>query len=385
MRISISQNLPIRTLPEEVVERKGIGHPDTICDAVSEAVSRALCTYYLENFGAILHHNVDKALLVGGASTPAFGGGLVRIPMELILAGRATHLFQGKEIPVADIAETTARAWFKANMRHVHPEKHVQFTVKIRPGSSELTELFHRDELPRCNDTSIGVGYFPLSFCEARTLEVESFLNSAEIKQQFPFIGEDIKVLGLREKDRLRLTVAIAMVDAHLFSMEEYLDAKRQIKALLSTTFDIPTTDIALNAADKPEKNSIYLTVTGTSAESGDDGQVGRGNRLNGLITPYRPMTLEAFAGKNPLTHVGKTYNFFAMNLAKALVEEQFAAEAQVILASQIGQPVHQPQFVDIQLRNAQVAESVIREFVQEKLASLPSIWKQILASPVLR
>jgi len=66
----------------------------------------------------------------------------------------------------------------------------------------------------------------------------------------------------------------------------------------------------------------LYLTATGTSAEQGDDGQVGRGNRVNGLITPYRPMTLEAAAGKNPVSHVGKTYNIAARQICDKIVDD---------------------------------------------------------------
>ncbi|HSJ96111.1 MAG TPA: methionine adenosyltransferase, partial [Myxococcota bacterium] len=63
--------------PVEVVERKGLGHPDSICDALAEAFSLALSRFYREHFGRILHHNVDKVLLVGGRAEPAFGGGAV--------------------------------------------------------------------------------------------------------------------------------------------------------------------------------------------------------------------------------------------------------------------------------------------------------------------
>ena len=61
----------------EVVERKGIGHPDTICDALAETLSRNLCQEYQRRFGEILHHNVDKALLCGGRAAAAFGGGRI--------------------------------------------------------------------------------------------------------------------------------------------------------------------------------------------------------------------------------------------------------------------------------------------------------------------
>ena len=70
------------SLPFEIVERKVLGHPDTICDALAENLSRALSRFYLERFGATLHHNVDKALLCGGAARPAFGGGEVTEPVD---------------------------------------------------------------------------------------------------------------------------------------------------------------------------------------------------------------------------------------------------------------------------------------------------------------
>ena len=73
----------------EIVERKGLGHPDTICDALAEQFSVRLCRYYLDRFGVVLHHNVDKALLVGGSASPVFGGGKVHTPIEIYLAGRA--------------------------------------------------------------------------------------------------------------------------------------------------------------------------------------------------------------------------------------------------------------------------------------------------------
>jgi S-adenosylmethionine synthetase len=74
----------------EVVERKGLGHPDTICDALAEALSLSLCREYQQRFGAILHHNVDKALLCGGSAVPSFGGGTVTRPIDIYLAGRAS-------------------------------------------------------------------------------------------------------------------------------------------------------------------------------------------------------------------------------------------------------------------------------------------------------
>ena len=96
----------------EVVERKGLGHPDTICDEIAEQLSLTLSRLYLAKCGEVLHHNVDKVLLAGGASSPRFGGGAILAPIELFLAGRATASFQGKTLPVEDLAHQVAADWF---------------------------------------------------------------------------------------------------------------------------------------------------------------------------------------------------------------------------------------------------------------------------------
>ncbi|MGO9846729.1 MAG: methionine adenosyltransferase, partial [Methylocella sp.] len=95
----------------EIVERKGLGHPDTICDEIAERLSVALSRLYLSEYGEILHHNVDKALLAGGASSPRFGGGEISRPIELFLAGRATGSFKGKELPLEHLAQQVAIEW----------------------------------------------------------------------------------------------------------------------------------------------------------------------------------------------------------------------------------------------------------------------------------
>ena len=49
---------------------------DSICERPwAEAFSLELCRFYRERMGSILHHNVDKALIVAGRSRPCFGGG----------------------------------------------------------------------------------------------------------------------------------------------------------------------------------------------------------------------------------------------------------------------------------------------------------------------
>src|SRR5574341_195359 len=135
----MKRNIVVRSLTRyspyeedvEIVERKGIGHPDTICDYVAEEVSIALSKYYLNEFGAIMHHNVDKGLLVGGISNPSYNGGEVVEPIELTIVGRAIKEKNGRALPVDEIAIEAMRKWLKENIRHLDTENHIITNVKI--------------------------------------------------------------------------------------------------------------------------------------------------------------------------------------------------------------------------------------------------------------
>lgn len=358
---SIVVNPPAAAHPDslsvEMVERKGRGHPDTICDALAEAFSIGLSRAYYDRCGAILHHNVDKVLLKGGSSTPRFGGGEVSDPLEIFLAGRATSVIDDVEIPVVDIAEHTSHTWLRANFHALDPDRHVRMHVLVKPGSAALTALVPRAATgpSLANDTSFGVGYAPLSQLERVVLAVEATLTSPETIAAHPVIGEDVKVMGVRRGDAIDLTVACAFVDRYLPGLAEYMDAKTVVSRLVErAALEVAhhRVRVTVNAADDPISGRVYLTVTGTSAESGDDGEVGRGNRVGGLIAPYRPATLEAAAGKNVVSHAGKTYNIVAHQIAKDIVSiHPEVAEATCILASRIGWPVDTPQLVDLQIR----------------------------------
>ncbi len=367
----------------EIVERKGLGHPDTICDYIAEEISIALCKYYIDEFGSIMHHNVDKALLVGGMSEPSYNGGRITKPIEIVIAGRAIMEKDGKKLPIEEIAEQAAKEFLSRQIKHLNVESQIVVNSKIGPGSKELIELFSafgKGDVPLSNDTSAGTGFYPLDELEKVVYETEKFLNSWDAKSIYPFIGEDIKVMGLRDKDRTILTVAIAIVDKYISSLEDYVDKINQVKALLAKqVWVLPGTTFHINTADDYEKESIYLTVSGTSAENGDDGEVGRGNRANGLITLFRPMTLEAVAGKNPINHVGKIYNLFANNLCERIVEKGYAQAAYAYIVSQIGKPINRPQVLDIKLKGKSPNDKAIELLAEEMLESMPEMWKRII------
>jgi len=335
----------------EIVERKGLGHPDSICDAIMDRISVRLSRKYLEKFGMIMHHNADKSMLVAGEVEMRFGGGVVKEPMLLILGDRATFEVEGVRVPVKEIAVQTAREWFKEKLRLVDPEKHVKYQVELKPGSVELTDIFKRKgRVLGANDTSAAVGYAPLTKTEKNVLEAERYMNSNEFKKEFPESGEDVKVMGLRKGNELRLTVSMAFVDQFVESEIDYFKKKaevhQEIERFVKENAEFDRIVVKLNTLDVKGRGigGVYLTVLGTSADSADSGQVGRGNRVNGVIPLNRPLCSEAAAGKNPVSHVGKIYNLLTHRIANQIYEKVAGLEEVYIwLLSQIGNPIDQP------------------------------------------
>jgi S-adenosylmethionine synthetase len=356
---SLSQT-PLEEKKIEVVERKGLGHPDTICDSIMNEVSVSLSKEYIEKTGEILHHNIDKSLLAAGKVEIRFKGGIVNKPMKLIFGDRATFTFNDIDIPVQDIAIKTAKNWFKNNLRFVDPEKHLSYQIEIQPGSSALTDIFQREgKILEANDTSAAVGWAPLTETEKLVLVTENYLNSKKFKTIFPETGEDVKVMGLRKNNNLELTISMAFIDHYIESEKYYFEKKREV---LNEIIDFVehksvfrNNRIQINTLDMSGRgiNGIYLTVLGTSADGADSGQVGRGNRVNGLISLNRPQCSEAAAGKNPVSHVGKIYNLLTHKVA-AEIHQQVpeAKEVYVWMLSKIGHPIDQPTIAAVQIIN---------------------------------
>ncbi len=372
---------PITERKVEIVERKGLGHPDYICDSIMNQVSVRLSREYMERFGAIMHHNIDKGMLVAGEVKTKFGGGVILKPMRIIFGDRATFDVEGEAVDVNNIAIDVAKLWFRENLRFVNPDS-IHYQVEIAQGSAELTDIFKRkDTILGANDTSAAVGYAPMTPTENIVLEIERFLNSPDFKKRFPESGEDIKVMGLREGNELHLTIADPLVDMFIESEKEYFRKKdelfEEIKAYAAEkTYLQPS--IYLNTLDRPGRGmgGIYVTVTGTSAEDADSGQVGRGNRVNGIIPLNRPVSSEAAAGKNPVSHVGKIYNVLSHRIAHEIYSNvPDIREVYVWLLSQIGEPIDRPRVAAAQviMERGSLAsvEKEINEVIDRELSNI--------------
>lgn len=368
----------------EIVERKGKGHPDSVSDGIAEAVSRELSKYYLKEYGRILHHNTDQVEVVGGQSAPKFGGGVVLEPTYILLSGRATTSVGKDRIPFKSIAIKATKDYLSSSFKHLDLDSDVMIDSRIGHGSIDLIDVYDTSKL-KANDTSFGVGFAPYSDTEKLVLETENYINGP-LKSKLPAIGYDVKVMGFRQKDSINLTIAAAYVDKFVKDRKDYFAIKEQLKDLVRDNA-VKKTDkevnVFVNTADDEENEAAatYLTVTGLSMENGDDGSVGRGNRVNGMITPYRSMSMEAAAGKNPVTHVGKLYNVLSNIIAQDIVKEtgNDVEEVLVRIVSQIGRPIDDPHVASIHVIYADgVDESKhknnIMRIADERLAKITDL-----------
>ena len=373
----------------EIVERKGIGHPDSICDGLAESVSRALSQLYLDRVGKVLHYNTDETQLVAGRAAPAFEGGEVIEPIYLLIVGRATKEYDGQQLPVDSTALAAAREYLAETSPELEYGTDVIVDVKLGEGSGDLQEVFGEDgaTVPMANDTSFGVGHAPLTETEQIVYTAEQELNTSYVAEN-PELGPDVKIMGKREGDHIHITVAAAMVDAYIDDLDAYAEAVDNVEAYvtdLATDITDREVSVDVNTADDLEAGSIYLTVTGTSAEQGDDGSVGRGNRANGLITPNRPMSMEATSGKNPVNHIGKIYNLLSTRIAESVVDEvDGIRDLQVRLLSQIGRPIDQPHVADAQAVTVDGVEltdvdAEIREIIDRELADVTDVTRSVI------
>lgn len=388
--VEVLSGKPVSDHEVEIVERKGVGHPDSICDAIMDRVSIALSKEYQKQFGVILHHNIDKAFLVAGDAEIRLGGGRVTDPMRLIFGDRATYSLNGKSIPINDIAISTAKRWIKEHLRFVDPDEHVVYDVQIKQGSPELVDIFSRD-VPGANDTSAAVGYAPLTETERLVLSSENYMNSPAFKALFPEAGEDIKVMGFRRGKELNLTAAVAFVDKFVDSEDAYFRRKGQMHEAVEEFISgevktLGNVSLSLNTLDQRGRGlgGMYLSVTGTSAESGDSGQIGRGNKVNGVIALNRPMGTEAAAGKNPVSHVGKIYTVMTHQVAARIYQEvRGVREVYVWMLSQIGSPIDQPKVAAAQLilekrARQSAATRKVREILERELAGISALTRQL-------
>ncbi|MGA2121252.1 MAG: methionine adenosyltransferase [Methanoregula sp.] len=389
IQIEALDQIPLEKQRIELVERKCLGHPDSLADGIAESISQALCKTYFEEFGVVLHHNTDQGEVVAGESAPKFGGGRMIRPIYVLIDGRATKQFNGINIPADAVAVEAAHKYIHKILPELNLNRELMIDCRLGTGSTDLRDVFKpsQGKVPRSNDTSFGVGHAPFSEVETIIRNSSDYIDT-KLRKKYPAIGQDIKIMGLRDGNTITLTVACAIVDRYCKDIREYSEymgiLNEEITAIAkkSTKRNV---FVHVNTADDIKQKSVFLTVTGTSAEMGDDGSVGRGNRCNGLITPNRPMSMEATSGKNPINHIGKIYNLLSTQIARECVTRVDGIEEMYVrLLSQIGKPIDQPLVASVQVLprcgvKLKDINADIQEIVDYQLANVTSITEKVI------
>ena len=392
-------------------ERKGIGHPDTLADHLAERLSRAYSTYTKEKFGAVLHHNFDKLGILGGRSVVEFQGGKMISPVRVLVNGRISAVFADQEIDYKSLLENEIYDFFFEIFEDLLPRDMIRIQFNLSNGSSpghvsaneesgsarnywfKPRDLNDLPELKRLfsNDTSIGSGYYPLDVLESFIVDLEKKITSGKFKNDNPWLGSDVKVVGGRIGKNIDITICIPQVSKYVKSIQDY---KRNIKSCLDHLEAMAASELTgysckfhINTRDDYEKGELYLTVTGSSIESGDEGLVGRGNRVNEVISVNNTMSIEGASGKNPVYHVGKIYYIAAHNIAKALYGK-YGFFCEVFLVSQSGRRLEDPWKIVVNIdENIKLSGdriNTIRKDVAAICEKMPDITKELLDGKII-
>lgn len=382
----------------EAVERKGIGHPDTLCDAIAELASRRYSEAVYKKIGRLPHHYFDKVMLMGGAVDMGLGHGELIQPYRVIFAGKVTRKIGDLELPVTEIITKAAREVLSSTLINFDPDRHLivmdelrdyQGPCKRRPRyqPEKIEDLPEMNKNGRVsNDVNICTGFCPLTSCERVVLATEHHLNSKEYKTVHPYTGMDIKVAGVRIDSDIEVTVNMPLISNLVPSMDEYWKLTKILEVeLLDFYKKNDFSDIKLNFNPQNVSGIPYLSVTGSVADTGDVGVVGRGNRPNGLITPMRPMSIEAVCGKSPIDSTGKLYGIAATRIAEA-VHKATDCCVNVTIVTFRDRPLEDPAYVLISAdaTDSNNFESKIKPIVEQQLAKVPELTKELIIQGVV-
>lgn len=390
----------------EFVERKGKGHPDTLSDGLAEYLSAKYSAFTREKFGAVLHHNFDKVGLLGGASDVGFGYGFLVKPIRVLLNGRASSKFGDNIIPVEELLTQWSIEFLCSQLPIEREDKHFVFHYNLSTQSSpgktqeetnknksarnywfEPRNLGDLPELTRLfsNDTSMGVGFYPFSLLEKLVLKIEKTLNSDLFGEENKWIGSDIKIMGFRHGLEFNITMCVPQIGSFVSSLEEY---KRNIKKVESLIYELALEEkilnlhLYINTRDDYDSGEVYLTAIGSSIESGDEGLVGRGNRVQGMISQMRPMSMEGVAGKNPVYHIGKVYYVAAQQLSEKIYYK-FNISNEVALVSQSGRDLLDPWVISVRIPTTFVSIDELRLFIADQIYAIPEITEKLIQQKI--
>ncbi|HHQ2480887.1 TPA: methionine adenosyltransferase [Bacillus cereus] len=386
MSITVNNNLitPDK-LEYEVVERKGLGHPDTLTDGIAEAAEIEYCKYCLDRFGYIPHHNFDKVMILGGNCVQEYGGNNFLNPIKVIFMGRGSKNFGDEKIPIEEIQIKAAKAYLSRVLPHldVDSKSTIEFhsitsSYSTRPywfsprDKNDLPE--YNDDGLTANDTATMISYWPLTMSEKLALDIEGYFYKNDADglpyPRFKEFGGDIKVMVVRDGGAIVATVTIPQITTMTTSADQYFSRENKLRDNLVKYVKMlyPNENISLiiNTQTLGENPRPYLVTAGSCTDFGEEGAVGRGNKTHGIISSFRPNTMEAPHGKNSTYFVGKVLGYQTDVIAKKIYDTT-GSPCQVILRANIGDKLFAPSKIMVSSAN-KVNTEIVRDIVSNSL-----------------
>ncbi len=342
------------TLDIETVEKKGMGHPDSIADAVAEEVAGVINGYFLEKYGAIPRYNADLVSIFGGDVEFDFGEGRVKKKADIDLGGNVPYLDEREIAEIRSIAEQRIYEYLTGILRF-NAEDLFQINWKINHYSARNTAFFrgnerHGHSSALAEDTVVAHGFYPYSDLEQLTLDVSQCIN--DLSGEYP-IGSDTKIMSIKNgiRNEIVLIISIGFKALELRNYDEYEAVKGAVQDRIQGFAQrrIPSNSnllVAINTADDDMRQKGHYLLSGSAAEH-DKGISGKGNQLSGVMTPFRYHSFESVFGKNPVFHAGKIYNVLSFLLTKEIAE-QVRSRVDTIIVSQVGAPLSCPRAINV-------------------------------------
>lgn len=377
--LSINQNW---TNPEvnimEIVERKGLGHPDTLADGLAETVSTAYSQYCLDRFGVVPHHNLDKLYIGAGLFNRDFGYREMLKPVRVVINGRISNTMDGEDIRVDLIAKKAIYNYLSMvlpNLRQnemiieCNSTQHTKNPYWYSPRN--IGDLPEASDL-KANDTSVCIAHWPFTVCERLAFELEQYFWLKEgdrIMPKYNDIGQDIKVMVQRIDKEIEVTICMPMISAVTTSLEQYLIRNQQIEEDLDRLAQsiVTGSGFIVKVAVNPKAGGgrlVYLLAVGSCIDCGEEGIVGRGNTNQGVISCFRPHSMEAPAGKNPVYHTGRVMGFLTTKLARSIYDN-LHANCTVVVLTKNGHSLIPPSTIAIQT-SSPVDEDCVAALIEE-------------------
>ena len=376
----------LRGADDRLVRRRGVGHPDALCDALAQTVALALARYSHEHFGEVLPHAVTQATILPGEATPRFGGGAVHAPMQLHLSGHTVHRWHAVRVPVEEIATQAVRCWLRDHLHGVDADRHVRIQCHFREATPGPPGHAH----PRLATEPVwGDGHAPLRPLETLVLRAERAIACASTRTSDPAAGEDLEVVAIRDESGLQVHAWCCFVDSHLDGAADLAAVRARVGELMHAALGDQTARVTVNDGAEHAGCAEEVTVTGTRAEALRGGTSGRSQGVNGVLAVDGPATELGIAGTDMARDPRRLCQLGAELLSNALLRanpELTAVRCRLLALP--GDRLFEDLRVSLGLAlpDARIPTSLragAQALAVEHLAWLPHLWRELCGSAI--